>query len=161
MGHRNTWYASAIGEVWHAMRHRYEGNTLKGMRRSVSLPVKIDEGAPVRDNGRSVIVRLPSLTAIDLGFRMIREGRAAWREDVREGLADGPLYADKYSRLGMVRRFLAEYAEETGSQDDDLDSQVADLVADLLKIAADDDVDIDYVIDKAREYVTEEPDDES
>lgn len=148
MGHKRTWYASAIGEVWHAMRHRYEGNTLKGTRRSVFLPLTLDEGAPAKDVGRPVMVRMSPTVAIDLGFRMIREGREARRNDVRDGLASGPLYADEHSRRGMVRRFLAEYAEETGARNDPIEDHIADLVADLLSLS----LDPERVIDRAREY---------
>lgn len=132
MGSKRTWYASTIGEVWHAMRHRYEGNTLKGTRRSVFLPLTLDEGAPAKDVGRPVMVRMPATIAIDLGHRMIREGRQARRSDVEEGLASGPLVADKASRLGMVRRFLEDYAEETGAKDDDIESQAVDVIIDIM-----------------------------
>jgi hypothetical protein len=155
MGHKRTWYASAIGEVWSAMRHRHEGNTLTGTRRSVFLPVTLDAGAPVKDVDRPVMIRMAPTTAIDLGYRMIREGRQARRDDIVDGVASGPLYADKHSRRGMVRRFLADYAEETGAQNDDLHAQVADLIADLLVLTDRDGVDREYVISKACEYADE------
>lgn len=151
MGHKRTWYAAAIGEVWHAMRHRYEGNTMTGTRRSVFLPVTLDEGVPVKDVGRTVMVRMPSTVAIDLGFRMIREGRRARRSDVQDGLASGPLVADENSRRGMVRRFLADYAEETGAQSDPVEDHITDLVTDLLSLSSDP----ERVIERAREYADE------
>lgn len=156
MGHKRTWYASAIGEVWHAMRHRYEGNTLKGTRRSVFLPVTLDEGAPAKDTGRSVMIRMAPTVAIDLGFRMIREGREARRNDIVDGLSSGPLYADEHSRRGMVRRFVEDYAQESGAKDDDLDSQVLDVITDLLILASRDGIDIEWLADKARELAAEE-----
>lgn len=148
MGNKRTWYASTIGEVWHAMRHRYEGNALTETRRSVFLPVTLDAGAPAKDAGRSVMVRMAPTVAIDLGFRMIREGREARRSDITDGLASGPLYADEHSRRGMVRRFLAEYAEETGVRNDPIEDHIADLVTDLLSLS----LDPERVIDLWREY---------
>lgn len=152
MGNKRTWYASTIGEVWHAMRHRYEGNALTGTRRSVFLPVTLDAGAPGKDVGRSVMVRMAPTVAIDLGFRMIREGREARRNDIRDGLTSGPLYADEHSRRGMVRRFLAEYAEETGVRNDPIEDHIADLVTDLLSLS----LDPERVIDLWREYAEDD-----
>lgn len=151
MGHKRTWYASTIGEVWTNLRHRYTGDTLTGARRDVALPVTLDAGAPGKDVGRPVMVRMPSTVAIDLGFRMIRAGRQARRSDITDGLASGPLYADKHSRRGMVRRFLAEYAEETGAQDDDFSEQAAGMIADLLSLSGD----TERVIGRAREHLWE------
>jgi hypothetical protein len=151
MGFKRTWYASAIGEVWQAMRHRHEGNVTTGMRRSVFLPVTLDEGAPAKDVGRPVMIRMPATVAADLGYRMIREAREARRSDVREGLASGPVYADKHSRLGMVRRFLADYAEETGATNDPVEDHIADLVTDLLSLSRDS----ERVIERTRDYLRE------
>jgi hypothetical protein len=152
MGFKRTWYASAIGEVWRAVNRRDKENA---SRRSVFLPVTLDERAPAKDVGRPVMVRMAATVAIDLGYRMIREGRQARRDDIMEGLARGPLYADEHSRRGMVRRFLADYAEETGAQNDELHAQVADLIADLLVLTDRDGVDREFVIRKACEYADE------
>jgi hypothetical protein len=110
MGHKRTWYATTVGEVWHAIRHRYEGNVTTGMRRSVFLPVTLGEGVPAKDVGRTVMVRMPATVAADLGYRMIREAREARRSDVREGLATDLLSLSRDSErvIERTRDYLRE-----------------------------------------------------
>jgi hypothetical protein len=51
----------------------------------------------------------------------------------------------------MVRRFLADYAEETGATNDPVEDHIADLVTDLLSLSRDS----ERVIERTRDYLRE------
>ncbi len=143
MGHKIAWF----GEIKGIVRHF-------SIPEQVEIDVRLTEGVPVRQSGRTVRVRMTPERALDWSAELASQARNVRRRNVDYGSTR--YTAPRGENLTRyVGRLLRNFAEDTGAQDDGLDSQVLDLTVELLKIAARDGVDIDQLADKARQEAWE------
>lgn len=144
MRHRRTWYGSIAYVARHFTRPE-----------QVSVSVRLDGGVPVKDIGRVVEIHLPPERALDWSAELASHARSVRRQNAENG--DARYTAPTGENLTRyVSRLLRDFAEDTGVQDDDLETQIADLMTGLMIVAGRNGVDPDRVIDKAREYLNED-----
>lgn len=139
MGHKIAWF----GEIKEIVRHF-------STPEQVEVGVRLTEGVPARQSGRTVRVRMTPERALDWAAELASQARNVRRRNVEYGSTR--YVAPRGENLTRyVARLLRNFAEDTGVQDDDIDAQVSDLIAVLLKITDSAGVDRDYVINNANE----------
>lgn len=140
-------------QIVNGLTYRYEGVVYRGAEHSVSAVVVLNEG-PARDVGRTVTVTMSPEAALDWSAEIASHARTA-RRNAHDAGARTYVAPTGENVTRYVERLLRDFAEDTGVQDDDRDTQVLDLVVELLKIAGRDGIDIEWLADKARQEAWE------
>lgn len=144
MAHKRMWY----GTIAHVARRFVRPE-------QVSVSVRLNEGVPAKDIGRVVEIHLTPQRALDWSAELASQARSARYRNNANG--DARYTAPTGESLTRhVERLLRDFAEDTGAQDDDLHAQVLDLTVELLKIAGQDGIDLDWLAGKARDLAVEE-----
>lgn len=147
MGYRHTW-RGAFERITHGLGHQYEENVCTGVESSVSAVVKLGPGAPARHAGRTVTVSMSPEHALDWSAEIASHARTARRQAHESGTRT--YQAPRGENLTRyVERLVRDFAEDTGVQDDDRGTQVLDLMVELLRIAGQDGVDLEWLTGRA------------
>lgn len=139
MGHKSHW----TGQLRRVTRHYTQPE-------QTVVEIELDEGVPARYAGRTVSVYPTPELALDWAAEMASRARLARR-------LNGGYVAPRGENLYQyVARLLRDFAEDTGAQNDGKDTQILDLMTELLKIAGREGFDTEWLADKARELAAEE-----
>lgn len=154
MAHRRTWRGT-IKQIVNGLAYwPIEGVARLVAEHSVSAVVVLNEG-PARDVGRTVTVTMSPEAALDWSAEIASHARTA-RRNAHESGSRTYVAPTGENVTRYVERLVRDFAEDTGVQDDDMDTQVLDLMTELFKIASREDVDTGWLADKARELAAEE-----